>query len=215
LEHIPDPVGFIKLQSDRLTEHGKIIFSVPNCSPYLNEGDPSIFIHEHYSYFTEESIKCIANLSGLKLDDISTIEGAFIVTLCNRRISNFIESTAGKQKNEFTQKLDLHLNNLNKVIREYSSSNISVYSPVRAMNIFFLLGIKDIRLVDDNTEMQGKYLPFLSNKIESFIEICQKPPECLIIFSRTFGERIKQKCKLEKVLDTTRIITLSEIDLLK
>ncbi|HRH58547.1 MAG TPA: class I SAM-dependent methyltransferase, partial [Chitinophagales bacterium] len=76
LEHIEDPLSFLTEQINQLSENGKIIFSVPNCEPYLKEGDLSVFIHEHYSYFTRESIIKLVNKIGFEIEDISVIEGA-------------------------------------------------------------------------------------------------------------------------------------------
>ncbi|MBK6379333.1 MAG: hypothetical protein IPF72_06135 [Chitinophagaceae bacterium] len=70
LEHIEDPVVFLQQQKDQLSPSGKLIFGVPNCEPFLKTGDISIFIHEHYLYFTQKGIFTLLEKAGLFLEGL-------------------------------------------------------------------------------------------------------------------------------------------------
>src|SRR5207302_3453780 len=48
LEHIEEPSFFLKNCASQLKTTGKLIIGVPNCEPFLNTGDISIFLHEHF-----------------------------------------------------------------------------------------------------------------------------------------------------------------------
>ena len=212
LEHITDPVEFLRLQSEFLNPNGKIIFSVPNCTPYLNAGDPSIFIHEHFSYFTKLAILTIAQKANLTVSDLSVIEGAYIATLSKGANHSADLSREEPGETGFYREFEKHLNRIAGIIEPYSSNNICIYCPIRAMNLLYILKLKEVRFVDDSTEIQGKYLPYFTSGIESFEEMCTNPPELIIVFSRTFGDKIKLKCTQSDALGQTRIITLKDID---
>ena len=211
LEHLEDPLSFLINQIHQINDNGKIIFSVPNCEPYLDEGDLSIFIHEHFSYFTRDSIINLVKKTGFKTLDISIIEGALIATI--GKYGNGLEpnNSSMSSKSFFTKATNL-TNKIEELFKSYSQSEIGVYAPMRAMNLLFILHKHVVRLVDDSTELHGKYLPTLSSKIESFEELATDPPKCLLIFSRTFGERIKQKCEADIRFKNTRIVLLGDFE---
>lgn len=211
LEHIEDPLSFLMGQINQLSENGKIIFSVPNCEPYLKEGDLSVFIHEHYSYFTHESIIRLVNKTGFKLEDISVIEGAFVVTICKNAKDCQIAYESVSEE-DFNKNVLIHLEKINYFFDKYAQSEIAVYAPARAVNALFIAKKTNVRLVDDNSELHGRYLPSLLSPVESYDELVLNPPKCLLVFSRTFGERIKQKCKSDKRLQQTLIVTLNDLD---
>lgn len=211
LEHIEDPLEFINNQIDQLTDSGKIIFSVPNCEPYLKHGDLSIFVHEHYSYFTTESIIRLINKTKCIIEDISKIEGAFIVTISKKEKGNIFNFKNISHK-QFKLKVEHHISRIYELLDNYSELDIAVYNPLRALNVLYIIKKTNIRLVDDSSELHGKYLPSLSSKIESFDQLIRTPPKCLLIFSRTFGVRIKLKCLTEEKLKNTNIFTLEDLE---
>jgi len=211
LEHLEDPLSFLTSQINQINENGRIIFSVPNCEPYLNEGDLSIFIHEHFSYFTRDSIINLVKKTGFKTLDISVIEGALIATI-GKQGKELETNNSLISKDVYFTKANNLSNRISNLFQNYSESEIAIYAPMRAMNLLFISNKLNVRLIDDSTELHGKYLPSLSSKIESFEELLVNPPKCLLIFSRTFGERIKQKCIMNIQLKNTEIILLSDFE---
>ncbi len=69
-EHAPDPVDFLARQRSLLKPGGRIIAAVPDCTEALAAGDISIFIHQHWSYFSIESLNRVADAAGLRVDDL-------------------------------------------------------------------------------------------------------------------------------------------------
>lgn len=211
LEHIEEPLTFITDLIAQLNPNGKIILGVPNCEPYLQNGDVSIFIHEHYSYFTQESIENLISKTKFKIEDISIVEGAFIFTISSNAkvlLNKALEISTknfGHKVQEFHQKLT-------SLISKFGENQFAVYVPTRAINSLFLINKTKVRLIDDNTEMEGKYLPSLSSAVESFESLINNPPQCVLIFSRTFGKRIKQRCEEKNELKNTQIYTLNDLD---
>lgn len=214
LEHIEDPVSFLKYQKGQLSVSGKIVFLVPNEEPFLAAGDCSSFIHEHFNFFTKRSVKNVVERAGLHIHDISIIEGLLAVTV-GLEISDY----SGKDPDYFKfdyqtymRKISEGLAKLEGIVKRFDNdSDIAIYVPGRGMNFMYLLNRSDFRLVDDSTEIQGKYLPFLNKPIESWEELIKNPPSAILIFSRTFGEKIKKRCLEIPGLTKCEILTLDDI----
>lgn len=213
LEHIEDPVGFLKQQKDQLRQSGKLVFGVPNCEPFLNAGDISIFIHEHYSYFTRQGIFALLEKAGLFLEKIEVIEGMILVTSSAHQTADLVKYDNSEKINyqNFEQLIDSLNRGIKKLFDKYAQEKVAIYVPGRALNTLFLLNILKCRLIDDNTEICGKYLPCLHNPIEPFSEMIKNPPKFILIYSRTFGDKIKNKCMQEPALAGTEILTLNDI----
>ncbi|MCK4486449.1 MAG: class I SAM-dependent methyltransferase, partial [Desulfobacterales bacterium] len=67
LEHIENPVTFLQKQAEYLSEYGSTIFAVPNCQEYILSGNISMFVHEHWNYFTPYSLNKVIEKAGMKL----------------------------------------------------------------------------------------------------------------------------------------------------
>ena len=213
LEHVINPVDFLIQQKKNLKENGKIIFAVPNCQPFLETGDISIFIHEHFNYFTKENIKNVVAETGLFIQDIRVIEGLLFVSLSQDQANEFkSHPTFSFNRNQFEKAVSVFNAKIVKVIETYKEEDIAIYVAGRALNTLFNIKKTNTRLIDDNSEVHGKYLPCLSRPIESFNELISIPPKCILIYSRTFGERIKEKCVKQPELKRTSIITLEDVD---
>lgn len=214
LEHIKDPHIFLSHQAKQLNENGKIIFFVPNEEPFLFSGDCSSFIHEHYNYFTRRSLALLVNsLEGLYLEDISIIGGLLGVTISKRETKKYKADSFEKFDNNFFFSLvEANLNKLVFFLKQFhNESDVAIYAPCRALNIMYLLDKDSYRLVDDSTEVHNRYLPFFKKPIESFASICSNPPKSIIIFSRTFGTSIKQKCLSRPELSQCLIHIIDEL----
>lgn len=214
-EHVDDPIAFIRDQISNLNESGSIVFGVPNCEPYVEHGDLSMFLHEHYSYFTSESISNVVKKAGGVLRHIQVIEGMLVGKIV----------AASNEKNTPHWSIDSKVNpttfwknveNVNESLRLFfnkfpTDGDVAVYVPGRALNTLFLQGYKGIRMVDDNSEMRTRYLPYFDSPVESFEDLCKNPPSALLIYSTTFGKKIKEKCLEDNRLSETLVVTLDEI----
>lgn len=210
LEHIEDPLAFIIAQKEALTANGKIVVGVPNCETYLNEGDISCLIHEHYSYFTSEAMIKLAELAGLCVEDVSIIEGALFATYSLNDKSSFKLVSLGFDPNHFVPKVNKHIEVLKAWLINFAPDDLAIYAPIRAMNLLSVAGLTDFRLIDDSSELEGKYLPGLSKPIESLEMVLKRPPRSILIFSRTFGERIRSRIEGLKELENTSIHVINE-----
>ncbi|WP_339606806.1 class I SAM-dependent methyltransferase [uncultured Roseivirga sp.] len=214
LEHIEDPIAFLESQSRQLNEDGRIIFFVPNEEPFLKKGDCSSFIHEHFNFFTKDAIVNLVKKLTLNLEDISVIDGLLAVTLCKREKSIYHsnENYFLLDEKEYFVKLENTLNRIQKFLNDMGSpEQTALYVPGRALNSMCMLNVSNVRLVDDNSEITGKFLPFFQNPVESFNSILESPPKAILIFSRTFGHLIKQKCFSQEKLKDCKVLVIDDL----
>ena len=212
LEHLENPTQFLLDQKKHLKDNGVIILGVPNCEPYFETGDISMFIHEHFSYFSAKGLISLANEVNMELLNISVIEGMLFCCLrLNAQFKDQKQLNNTDNFDEFNKKANNFLVKLNNVFKNFSQPDIAVYAGGRALNILYQLNMKNVRLIDDSSELLGKYLPFLENPIENFEGLLNNPPKLLLIFSRTFGRAIAEKCKRMPELYKTQIVSVADV----
>ncbi len=68
LEHVPDPIGFLKTISSHLTTRGRLLVA----SPDLRQNPADLVIADHCSHFEEDSLAYVAKAAGLYIEHLST-----------------------------------------------------------------------------------------------------------------------------------------------
>ncbi|MDI1235285.1 MAG: class I SAM-dependent methyltransferase [bacterium] len=215
IEHIQNPKEFLLEQKKYLNDGGKIIFGMPNCEPNLKNGDISIFMHEHFNYFTRESLVLLANSIKMEVEHIefAANDGMIFCSFINKyNIPNSIEYWLKYNWDEFPLKIENSLSILNTEISKFEEQDVAIYCPKRALNALSIINKLSCRLVDDTPSMYNNYLPSLQKKIENFNDLIKMPPKLIIIFSRTFGKEILIKCNSNEALSNTRILNIENFD---
>jgi 2-polyprenyl-3-methyl-5-hydroxy-6-metoxy-1,4-benzoquinol methylase len=67
LEHVPDPIAFLKQISGRLAERGRILLASPN----LRQNPIDLVIADHCTHFEEHSLAYVAEKAGLAVELLS------------------------------------------------------------------------------------------------------------------------------------------------
>ena len=214
LEHAEDPLRFLNDQSDSLAPGGAILFSVPDCSPPIAHGDVSMFVHEHWSYFTEESLRRTASHIGMKVEACRAgdVSGA-IYSAWSRGTSPQPEECrdvltwAGEFKSRARNGLE--------AIRQYlkGKESLGIYCPARFLNYLQMLSPDrdGIRFFDDDPHLSGKYLPPFAISIEPRASLLEKPVRDLLIMSRTFGPALRDELAGRPELRDCRIVTVEDL----
>lgn len=79
LEHIGDPVGFLREHRDLLAEGTSVFFEVPNSLFTIRDGGIWDIIYEHCGYFWAGSLERAFSRSGFQVTEIEeTFEGQFL-----------------------------------------------------------------------------------------------------------------------------------------
>jgi len=213
LEHIESPASMMSEISEILEPDGIVIFGVPNCESFLKNGDPSIFLHEHFNYFTIESLQHILNEAGLHLinAELGSSDAMLFITASKNDVPKPFSIDYRFSPESFLKKNEVLKENLVTILEQFPHGKIAAYSPNRALNLLSVLGVNDVRIIDDTPFMHNQYYPFFNKPVENFEDAVNNPPELIIIFSVTHGEKILRKCHENINLRRTRIILLSDL----
>lgn len=200
LEHVEEPLKFLEDIYEDLADGGIMIYSVPDCTTAIENGDISMLIHEHLNYFSVDSLRDITKQAGF--DDVIVIQGKHGGTLlCSAKknsVKNKFELNISKFKNYFdtfvekNNKLVLKIKN---IIDTNKDKSIGFYVPLRAIPYITKLDLNiKIRFFDDSKFFKDKYLDGYEDiVIEGFEDLKDNPTDMLFIMTYPYGDLIKRK----------------------
>lgn len=215
LEHVPQIAGFLGHVKRHLCHGGNFIVSVPDCSSHIEFGDPSILLHEHWSYFTSRTLKRTLENCGFTVTHLqpSGYGGALYAAATSHKSNTHYpideaELKMARAYGDNCQKLrSLAAERLEKLRRKKLS--VGVYVPARALALLPL--DVSVRFFDDDPELQGKYYPPFSAPVESRQSLLDDPVDELWIMSRSFGAGMAEELTGLPQLCNIVIVTLDEL----
>ena len=194
--HIPDPLAYLKLASERLADNGRMFISTSQADMVVN-GEFDTIYHEHISYYNVESMRALAERAGLYLIDVvkTPIHGTsyvFILAkqqLNQHRIENILATETrlhmGSTYRTWANDVNQLLIGLKDQLDEYQHWGYRVVgygAAAKGMTLINASGIKLECVVDDNPLKQGLYCPGTTIPVVSSDYIRQIPEDHLVVF---------------------------------
>lgn len=211
LEHVSDPLSFLKSIKDHLAPDGKVVISVPDCTDEIRAGDPSILFHEHFNYFDAGSLTRLIKLAGMNASVVRSnfgrclyaVAGVGEVEHAGTESGLDIELVASypERCQDFVRRVRTRLSYMT------STGTLGVYCAARGLPL--LDPEQPMRFFDDDPAQQGKFLPPFQVAIAGRDNLFAMPVDHLIIMSRTFGRRIRDSLHQQGYLGS--IVTLDEM----
>lgn len=215
LEHSLDPVYFLEKQCNCLSESGMIIFSVPDCTEYVRKGDVSMFLHEHWSYFSANSLKSLVESVDLRLlrlerarfgGSLYVVAGRTGESIATKSDADALELVGLRAKNGIANAGEF----FERAARYRHSTG--VFCAARAINLLHLIKPKKLpRFFDDDLRIHRKYYPPFNVSVESRTSLLNKPVDELVIMSRSFGTQLKAEFMKEDLSKEMQTILADEI----
>ena len=213
LEHVLDPISFIKEQHDILNKDGILVVSIPNATENLEIGDISIAMHQHLQYFTFNSITNLLQITGFKVIGIekSGYGGSIYCAAVKTEPTNSC-SEKSKIKKELPN-FEIAINNFRTNL-EATKGSIGFYVPLRALP--YLSAVKynlmdpTFRFFDDTGHWHKKHFDSTLIQIENFEDLVKDPVDNIFIMSLTFEHEIKQKIQ-NHFKNRIKVITLRDL----
>jgi len=219
MEHIVDYDQFLYSQIKLLDEGGILFVSVPDCEPYIRAADPSCFVHEHYSYFTRDTLCKALRKVGLDVVACGSANYGGALYAAAVKSSSKINfggaESQGKESNFYPECFENMLNFKAYWLDRYellksNNKTVGVYCPSRALNV--LASSMQLRFFDDDPSVYGKYLPGFESPIEAFADLEEKLVDEVWVFSYTFGELIRQKLKNSSLLNKVTVLCVGDLE---
>lgn len=206
LEHVQLYRSFLNDIQIQLKNDGVMLFAVPDCQPYLSSGDISFLFHEHWNYFTAETMRSIlCHVTGLTVEvERAAFGGSIYAAVHNTPAAH--DDLGGFETSQelflqFLKRADVAYHVFLSHLKEVTAKgqSLGIYVPGRALNILALVESKSylrgLRFFDDNEALQGTYYPGFNVVIESRRSLMDSPPDELLIMSHTFGDKIRDELR--------------------
>lgn len=204
IEHVENPIKFLKQQYRSLNEGGLIVITTPDCTENIKHGDMSIILHQHLNYFDIESLESILKASGFV--DVHVEKAKYggslnCVAFKNTKIKKvrYKKHTITyfnkfiRQNQKLTKKWVTYVQSL-----QSEGKSIGIYAPIRSLPyLAFLPDYSKIRFFDDTQAWHKKYFDGIPIRIENFNDLRENPVGNIIVMSPTFGALIEKKIKEE------------------
>lgn len=213
LEHIEDDKAFLSSMIEQMEQDGRILIAVPNCEEQLEKCDPSMFVHEHYSYHSLETLKYLMTTMGLEVASANYSDFGGLLYICAKRSDGkvllterpaFDLETFSKKTNDYLLFLEKEIAQINQ-----SGRTLGIYCAARAIAGLPLDG--SYRFFDDDPYLHGLYYPPFNVPIENRMDLIAKPVDELWIFSYSFGDKIQKKLREHPELHSVVIKTLDNL----
>lgn len=199
LEHVFDPVEFLENLSKSLNNDSIIIIAVPDATSESISGDYSMLMHQHISYFTEDTLRNTilhTGLSCLHIEKAGYGGSLYAIAQVNKGCNNITNIVAFNQSyfNRAWQTQENFLELFERIEKQYSK--ILCYVPLRA--IPYLTSINKlnedyVHFVDDTPFWENHLIDGTNHMIKPLSSYETSGNECFFIFSNTFADKIKEK----------------------
>lgn len=140
LEHVVDIEKMLSAIHKNLKDSGALLISVPDCQEYIHNGDISMLLHEHFSYFTKETLQSFLEKIGFVTHAIkksyfgNCLYGSFkkgdILEVKHHENNIFLEKVF--------EKMDQNIQKMGNFIKQHKNKVLGIYVPIRALNILSL-----------------------------------------------------------------------------
>lgn len=155
LEHLSDPRSFLDSIYKAMTPDGQLIISVPNAEDRFRDGDPGVFVHEHISYFSENSIHSLFKVAGFKVVRLRKTMNDFFVVAVKGTPANAESLSAGPDL------LTDYQRKLNEIIRSFQKrvegkKTIFWGACPTSANLLAILNLKNYEIVDGDSKKQNR-----------------------------------------------------------
>jgi 2-polyprenyl-3-methyl-5-hydroxy-6-metoxy-1,4-benzoquinol methylase len=205
LEHVVDPLAFLRSQRDALTDDGLLLISIPDCTESIQRGDISLVLHQHLNYFDAESLAAIVAGAGFEVLEIEVAGYGGSLYCLARKASRLGDGTcdpkpgAERKYERFLTETDTAIEKFRTFCAEClrdPDNALGFYVPLRAIPYLATVDRADgFRLFDDTDHWHHRSFDGLPIPVENMADLSQRPVSHLVIMSLTFADAIRRKVR--------------------
>jgi hypothetical protein len=161
LEHIYEPMSFVKKIGDILIDGGYQYISIPNMRDWLLKGYTNTLMFEHTYYIDEYVLEFILNNNGFIIEEKIINEHSIMVKA--KKVNQVIvcDSNFEYSKEIFENYYQKLLLDVNTTISKIKDQSVYLFGAHIFSQMFIKMGLgenKIISILDNNPEKQGKRL---------------------------------------------------------
>jgi SAM-dependent methyltransferase len=169
LEHIISPSQYLEKICAELSPGGHLIVQVPNFQFYVESGILFPFAHEHPQYFTAASLRCVLERSGFQVSALLGPEAQSLIAVAEKPACIWNARERLKITNEVL------VETVDEILALPQSKLVFYGAGLSLIGMLYSDGrirhsSKEIRVVDDNSLLNGRFMPRTNLQLESFSE---------------------------------------------
>lgn len=220
LEHIEDPVSFLKHHYTRLNDNGLVVVNVPDATESIQLGDISMAMHQHLNYFTLKSLARTLQAADFEVVSVDKAKyGGSLYAIGRRRAqtshaANVYARFHEEVYEDFIAKAIKMVDAMRSLIKEITSNSentLGFYVPLRSLPYIATLQIHyPFRFFDDTPHWHHREFDGVDVRVENFEDLRARPVTHIIIMSLTFDHIIRKKIHAE-FGETIQVMSLSEV----
>lgn len=197
LEHMQNAKKFLLDIKTILKTDGRIFLSVPDCAPYIQAGDVSLLMHEHWNYFTNNTLNALVMNCGFMGNVVRSEFAGALYAVLKIGVCEEKPQISKNVLDDYIQKVEIQKRKLAKYIDSViSNESLGIYAPGRMINLISLCYEKTpdrVRFFDDNENLHERFFPGINIKVENFMDFLKTPVDVMVVATFTFGSQIKEK----------------------
>lgn len=235
LAHVPEPNDFVSGISNLLSEDGNVVIEVPYLLSLLHQVEFDTIFHQHFSYFSIQTVELLFNSHELFLNDaeLISIHGGSIRLFFSRtggeterlRTLKEIEQESGIRTIEVykefagkTEKVVVDLKNMLTELKRMGKTVVGYGAAGKANTLLNVSGIqKDevLYIADLNTYKQGKYFTGVHLPIVNPSRIMDDMPHYVLILAWNFKDEIMGQLSAYRAKGGKFIIPIPEVKIVE
>ena len=215
LEHINQPIESVKSMISCIKDEGQLFIGVPNCEYKMKLGDPGILAHEHWSYFTPNSLKATLLTAGLEQVKVivgqngAMVYGWGVKPKTMRKQKNHFIKREKKLYLDFCSKIKIKIPKLQERIDRLLKSGGEIGFYGGGTQLASLLKFKvPLRFFDGDKAKWGKYFPGFNSPIEPAKNLITSPVNELWIIAVDYDREIRNDLNCLQLGDKIKIFSL-------
>lgn len=199
LEHVENPVDFLRAQRAQLAPGGMVVTAVPDCTEGVFNGDVSMTMHQHLNYFDLESLGNTFSAAGFNVVALERAAYGGSLYCCALKDGSDSAWVPLRGRLKFDKFLAAAASCSGAIASRISTSLLSkrrvgFYVPLRALPYLSLArSWEGFRFFDDTSDWHRKCFDGIEVEVENFEELRRAPVDILFIMSTTFGRRISDR----------------------
>jgi SAM-dependent methyltransferase len=226
LEHVRNPVEFLRANKSHLSPGGLVVFAVPDCTQQIHLGDISMVLHEHVNYFTISSLRTVVEAAGLSVIEIKSGETGGVL-FCAAKVNQGISDTkspsmervvVNEEADNWIEKASKNLRVFNEIMPNSNEdpNPIALYIPLRAFPYLGkTLESANYVLIDDDPGVQGRYFDGVPTAIVGSKILDEIKFSVIVAMTFSYEQVITQRVSLSLMNSNTPIISPSTLEKFK
>lgn len=202
LEHVPEPLQFLRDVREALAPGGTVFLEVPDAGERLTNRVLGSFVPEHVSYFGQGSLCTALDLTGFVDPQFSVYPGGIIVSARMGRPSagtapadvdvSELRASAGSFEADMSERID----RFRQIVTQLAEAGkrIAVYGAnsqtIECLNRGGLMEAQVAYVVDDDPFKEGMQLVATRLPVYSFRQLVESPVDAVIVSAYLSQEKM-------------------------